>query len=35
LSAIVLAGSDACIWLASVDWVADYDKRLWARVEKA
>jgi MFS family permease len=31
LSAIVLSASDICIWLASVSWVADYDKRLWAR----
>ena len=31
LSAIVLAGSDICIWLASVARVADYDKRLWPR----
>jgi MFS family permease len=31
LSAIVLAGSDICIWLASVTRVADYDKRLWPR----
>jgi MFS family permease len=34
LSAIVLSGSDVCIWLASVSRVADYDKRLWARAEK-
>ena len=29
LSALVLAGSDICIWLASIQSVADYDKRLW------
>lgn len=29
LSAVVLAGSDICIWLASVSSVANYDKRLW------
>lgn len=31
LSAIVLSASDICIWLASVSWVAIYDKRLWPR----
>ena len=29
LSAIVLGGSDICIWLASIQSVANYDKRLW------
>jgi len=29
LSALVLAGSDICIWLASIPSVANYDKRLW------
>jgi MFS family permease len=29
LSALVLAGSDICIWLASIPSVAHYDKRLW------
>ena len=29
LSALVLAGSDACIWLVSIPAVATYDKRLW------
>ena len=31
LSAIVLAISDLCIWAASVEAVAGYDKRLWAK----
>ena len=31
LSAILLAISDVCIWIASVEAVADYDKRLWAK----
>ena len=31
LSALVLAGSDICIWLASIPSVASYDKRLWAQ----
>src|ERR1043166_6250212 len=30
LSAIVLAGSDICIWLASLRSVASYDNRLWS-----
>jgi len=30
LSAIVLGGSDVCIWLASMPTVALYDKRLWS-----
>ncbi|HEY7164966.1 MAG TPA: MFS transporter [Candidatus Binatia bacterium] len=29
LSAIVLGGSDVCIWLASIPRVAAYDERLW------
>ncbi|HUK42593.1 MAG TPA: MFS transporter [Candidatus Acidoferrales bacterium] len=29
LSALVLAGSDVCIWLASIPSVENYDKRLW------
>jgi MFS family permease len=29
LSTLVLAGSDVCIWLAAVPWVAAYDQRLW------
>jgi MFS family permease len=29
LSALVLAGSDICIWLASIPSVENYDKRLW------
>jgi hypothetical protein len=29
LSAFVLAGSDVCIWLASIPGVANYDQRLW------
>src|SRR5438034_308885 len=31
LSTLVLAGSDICIWLAAVSWVAAYDQRLWAK----
>jgi MFS family permease len=31
LSALVLACSDVCIWLAAVPSVASYDKRLWSR----
>ena len=31
LSILVLAGSDICIWLAAVSWVAAYDQRLWAK----
>jgi MFS family permease len=34
LSAVVLCGSDICIWLASIRSVADYDKRLWAQVSE-
>jgi predicted MFS family arabinose efflux permease len=34
LSALVLAVSDGCIWVASVPAIADYDKRLWAGHEK-
>lgn len=34
LSALVLAGSDICIWLASSSSVANYDKRLWAHQAK-
>jgi MFS family permease len=34
LSALVLAGSDICIWLASVSWVAEYDQRLWSAQAK-
>ena len=30
LSALVLAGSDICIWLVSIPSVENYDKRLWA-----
>jgi predicted MFS family arabinose efflux permease len=33
LSALLLALSDGCIWIASMDAVADYDKRLRARAE--
>jgi MFS family permease len=29
LSALLLALSDVCIWIASLSWVADYDRRLW------
>ena len=29
LSALVLAGSDICIWLVSIPSVENYDKRLW------
>lgn len=31
LSSVALAGSDVCIWLAAIPWVAGYDQRLWAR----
>jgi MFS transporter, OFA family, oxalate/formate antiporter len=31
LSAILLAISDVCIWIASIEAVARYDKRLWAK----
>jgi hypothetical protein len=31
LSAILLAISDLCIWAASVESVASYDKRLWLK----
>ena len=34
LSTAVLSISDACIWLAAVPSVADYDKRLWATEPK-
>lgn len=34
LSALLLAVSDGCIWVASVPAIADYDKRLWAGQEK-
>ena len=34
LSALLLAISDGCIWVASVPAIADYDKRLWAGQEK-
>lgn len=30
LSALLLAVSDVCIWLASASAIADYDKRLWS-----
>lgn len=29
LSTLVLVGSDVCIWIAAVPWVAAYDRRLW------
>ncbi len=34
LSALVLAGSDICIWLVSSSAVANYDRRLWAEEPK-
>ena len=34
LSALVLAISDVCIWVASIRSVVDYDQRLWARAER-
>lgn len=30
LSAIVLALSDLCVWLASLRWISSYDERLWS-----
>ncbi len=30
LSALLLIGSDVCIWLAGLQWVVSYDERLWA-----
>lgn len=34
LSAILLAVSDVCIWVATIAAVADYDKRLWSRQQE-
>lgn len=34
LSALLLAVSDICIWIASVPAVGEYDKRLWASQQK-
>jgi MFS family permease len=33
LSGILLAISDLCIWAASVEAVASYDRRLWAKTD--